>query len=74
MCNKMKSQKKNLLHSKNPISPRNENSDFGPNKFLKINFFIFLKKNWKIYWSEQSFTDLGRRTGGHREDCQIEKS
>ena len=25
----------------------------------RINFNIFLNKNWKIYWSKQSFTDLG---------------
>jgi hypothetical protein len=24
-----------------------------------INFYIVLNKNWKIYWSEQSFTGLG---------------
>ena len=34
LYNKMKRQKKNLLHSKNPISPRNENSDL----LVRINF------------------------------------
>jgi len=24
-----------------------------------MNFYLVLNKNWNIYWSEQSFTDLG---------------
>ena len=33
----------------------------GPNKILEFIFIynVFLNKNWKIYWSEQSFTGLG---------------
>jgi hypothetical protein len=27
-------------------------------KFLNL-FYIYINKNWKIYWSEQSFTGLG---------------
>jgi hypothetical protein len=35
---------------------------YGPNQILDLYTFVYLNKNWKIYWSEQSFT-------GHREDC-----
>ena len=35
-----------------------------------IYLYIVLNKNWKIYWSEQSFAGLGPpRTSAHREDC-----
>ena len=27
----------------------------------RIYFYIFLNKNWKIYWSERSFTGLGSK-------------
>jgi len=30
-----------------------------------IYFKIYLHKNWKIYWFEQSFTCLGWRTSVH---------
>ena len=34
----------------------------GPNQFLEfIYIYIYLNKNWKIYWSEQSFTGLGSK-------------
>ena len=31
----------------------------GPKQILEFIIFIYLNKNWKIYWSEQSVTDLG---------------
>jgi hypothetical protein len=34
-----------------------------------INFYTVFNKNWKIYWSKQSFTGLGRRIGADCEDC-----
>ena len=49
--------------------PWNENLNFLVRiKFLKLFLFNSLK-NWKIYWSEQSFTGLGRRSGVHRGNC-----
>jgi hypothetical protein len=32
----------------------------------RIYFYIFLNKNWKIYWSEQSFTGLGLTQAGEK--------
>ena len=34
-----------------------------------IYFYIFLNKNWKNYWFQQSFIGLGPRTSAHRKDC-----
>jgi hypothetical protein len=40
-------------------------------KFLKKNYVqnVVLNKNWKMYWSEQSFTGHGWRTIAYRKDC-----
>jgi hypothetical protein len=35
----------------------------------RIYLYIFLNKNWKIYWSKQRLLVLGRKTGAHYEDC-----
>ena len=53
----------------------------GPNQILDLYTFVYMNKNWKNYWTEQSFTGLRLedrwslwglvvivRTGGHRED------
>ena len=51
-------------------SPRNENLNLKSESNSWIYFDIFLDQNWKIYWSEQSFTGLGPlKTGAHHEDC-----
>ena len=44
-------------------SPRNEKL----NLLVRIYFYIVLNKNWKIYWSEQSFTGLGLK------DCSYQQ-
>jgi len=41
------------------ISPRNENFNLLVIQILEFILYIYLNKNWKIYWSEQSFTGLG---------------
>ena len=38
--------------------------------FLYI-IYIYLNKNWKIYWSEQSFTGLGAEDRCYHENCII---
>jgi hypothetical protein len=60
-----------LLNGIVQFSPRNEHFNFLVRiKFL--NLFLYLNKNWNIYWSEQSFTDFtGQRTGAHRENWSI---
>jgi hypothetical protein len=30
-----------------------------PNQILELILYIYLNKNWKIYWSEESFTGRG---------------
>jgi hypothetical protein len=40
--------------------PRNENLNLLVwIKIIEIIYYIYLNKNWKIYWSEQSFIGLG---------------
>ena len=57
------------LHFQDMARPWNENLNFLVRiKFLKLFLFSSLK-NWKIYWSEQNFTGLGRRSGVHRGNC-----
>ena len=48
-------------------SPRSENWNLLVRFKILIYFYIVLNKNWKIYWSEQSFTGL-RLEDPHRED------
>jgi hypothetical protein len=36
---------------------------------MSVYLYIFLNKNWKIYWSKQRLLVLGRKTGAHYEDC-----
>ena len=31
----------------------------GPNQNLKFILYLYLNKNWKMYWSKQSFSGLG---------------
>ena len=45
------------------ISPRNEKLKLLVRiKFLNLFLYSSLKRNWKIYWSEQSFTGIRPRT------------
>jgi len=30
-----------------------------PNQILEFILYVYLNKNWKIYWSKQSYTGLG---------------
>jgi hypothetical protein len=39
------------------------------NQILKFILYIYLNRNWKMFWSEQILLVLGQRTGVHCEDC-----